>query len=303
MGTEFTAQVIASHGRHATVCADGCSTPARPFGRRLALVCGDRVRCRRDDRHDEVHVLERLPRQTALHRTNARGESEVIAANLDLLAVVIAPRPVADFFLVDRYLAAAASAGLEALIVLNKCDLEIPAGWHTELAALARCGYRTIESSARDGTGLDALRDAFAGHTAALTGQSGVGKSSLVAGLVPGAAVETGELLREGGGRHTTTTSRLYPLAGGGQLIDSPGVRDFAPAIERLDRKTLGFTDVARFATGCRFLDCRHLREPDCAVREAAERATMHPRRYESYRRLRHLYDELRAAQGPAARR
>lgn len=303
MADEFTAQVIASHGRHVTVRADGRISPARPFGRRLALVCGDRVRCRRDPRHDEVHVLERLPRGTALYRTNARGESEAIVANLDLLAVVIAPRPEADFFLVDRYLAAAASAGLAALILLNKCDLEVPGGFRAELAALGASGYQTLEASARHRTGLGALRGALAGHTAVLAGQSGVGKSSLIAALVPEAQVVTGELLREAHGRHTTTASRLYDLAGGGQLIDSPGVRDFAPAIDGLDPGTLGFVEVAQLASGCRFLDCRHIGEPRCAVREAVERGALHPRRYESYRRLRRLYEELRDARGPAQRR
>lgn len=303
MPAEFTAQVIAAHGRHVTVRADGQVLPARPVGRRLSLVCGDQVQCRRDHQHGEVHVLERLPRATALHRTSARGDSEAIVANLDLLAVVIAPRPEADFFLVDRYLAAALSAGVGALIVLNKCDLEIPPEFRVELAALEACGYRHLECSARGGgRGLEALRGTLAGHTAMLAGQSGVGKSSLVAALVPEAKVATGELVREMQGRHTTTASRLYDVQGGGRLIDSPGVRDFAPAIDRLDPGTLGFVEVARLAPGCRFLDCRHLAEPRCAVREAIERGAMHARRYQSYRRLRRLYEELRASREAARR-
>ena len=105
--------------------------------------------------------------------------------------------------------------------------------------------------------------------------------------------------MREEEGRHTTTASRLFDLPGGGSLIDSPGVRDFAPAIDRLDSTYLGFIEVARLAPECRFADCRHMREPGCAVIAAVAAGTMHPRRYESYRRLRRLFEELTQARGP----
>jgi ribosome biogenesis GTPase len=134
---------------------------------------------------------------------------------------------------------------------------------------------------------------------AALVGQSGVGKSSLVSALVPGLQIEIGELVRAEEGRHTTTAARLYELPQGAALIDSPGVRDFAPAVDALDERSLGFVEVERLAPGCRFADCRHMREPACAVQAAAQRGQMHPRRYESYRRLRRLREELTAARGP----
>ena len=111
--------------------------------------------------------------------------------------------------------------------------------------------------------------------------------------LAPEADVEIGGLMREEEGRHTTTASRIYPLEGGGRLIDSPGVRDFAPAIDRLNPRHLGFVEVARLAPGCRFLDCRHMREPGCAVRQGIEAGSMDARRYESYRRLRRLAEAL----------
>ena len=115
--------------------------------------------------------------------------------------------------------------------------------------------------------------------------------------------VVIGELMREEEGRHTTTASRMFTLPGGGWLIDSPGVRDFAPAVDHLEPRTLGFPEVAQLAPGCRFADCRHMREPSCAVRAALEAGTLHPRRYESYRRLRRLQEDLIAARGPAGRR
>jgi ribosome biogenesis GTPase len=110
--------------------------------------------------------------------------------------------------------------------------------------------------------------------------------------------VAVGELVREEEGRHTTTAARLFHLSTGTELIDSPGVRDFAPAVSVLDERTLSFPEVERLASGCRFKDCRHLREPGCAVRAAAEAGTWHPRRYESYRRLRRLREQLSALRG-----
>src|SRR6201999_103042 len=121
--------------------------------------------------------------------------------------------------------------------------------------------------------------------------------------LIPNAEVETGSLVREEEGRHTTTASRLFNLPLGGHLIDSPGVRDFAPAVDRLDGRSLGFVEVERLAAHCRLKDCRHMREPGCAVQAGTENGGMSPRRYESYRRLRRLYEELTAARGPERRR
>jgi ribosome biogenesis GTPase / thiamine phosphate phosphatase len=308
----FDAQVIAAFGRHLQVRdAAAVVHAARPSGRKLALVCGDFVRCESDPQYAQVQVVACLPRRTALYRSSARGASEPLAANLTLLAVVVALRPQPDWFVVDRYLCAAASAGIAALLVLNKCELErdaaADAALHAEFAAYAAAGYPCLACSARAGSGLEALLARLAGETAVLVGQSGVGKSSLVKVLVPQASAATGELLRDEEGRHTTSASRLYDLpivpgAAGhapGHLIDSPGVRDFAPAIDRLEARSLGFVEIERLASGCRFADCLHMREPNCAVSGAVEGGALHARRYESYRRLRRLNEELRAAQGP----
>jgi ribosome biogenesis GTPase / thiamine phosphate phosphatase len=300
--TAFEATVIAAFGRHVLVRdSAGAEHKARPFGRSVALVCGDLVRCEADPRHRETHVIETLPRRSALYRSSRRGAPEPICANLSLLLVVCAPRPPADLFVVDRYLAAAASAGIGALIVLNKSDLDIDPELRAELEGYAPLGLATLECSVRESRGLDALVDACRGETAVLVGQSGVGKSSLVRHLVPGAEAETGELDRDAEGRHTTTASRLYDLPGGGHLIDSPGVRDFAPAVDRLEPRSLGFVEMDQRAGDCRFQDCRHVREPDCAVRAAVERGEIRARRYESYKRLRRLYDELTANRGKGA--
>jgi ribosome biogenesis GTPase len=290
----FDARVIAAFGRHLLVRqGSGRTVKARPFGRGLGAVCGDEVRCRTDSRHGEVHVLEILPRRTVLYRSNARGDVEPVLANLTRLLVVIAPLPPPDPFVADRYLAAAESAGITATLVLNKAELGIEGSLRTQLEVYAAAGYECLEVSAATGEGVEALLCACAGQLAALVGQSGVGKSSLVSRLAPAVEVEIGGLMREEEGRHTTSASRVYELSRGGSLIDSPGVRDFAPAVDHLEPRHLGFVEIARLAPGCRFLDCRHMREPGCAVRQGVETGVVDPRRYESYRRLRRLMDKL----------
>jgi ribosome biogenesis GTPase len=244
-----------------------------------------------------------LPRRTALYRSNARGRVEPVLANLTRLLVVIAPVPPPDPFVADRYLAAAESAGIAATPVLNKAELGTSEAVRSQLQAYRAAGYECLTVSATTGEGVAALLAACAGQVAALVGQSGVGKSSLVRRLAPDAEVEIGELVREAEGRHTTTASRLFDLPGGGRLIDSPGVRDFAPALDHLEPRHLGFVEVARLAPGCRFTDCRHMREPGCAVQQGVQSGSMDARRYESYRRLRRLFEELTAVRGPKHKR
>jgi ribosome biogenesis GTPase / thiamine phosphate phosphatase len=304
MNDTFEARVTATFGRHLLVRdTSGKELGARPFGRGLTVVCGDNVRCRADPHHDEVHVVEIVPRRTALYRSNVRGVTEPVVANLSRLLVVLAPVPVPDLFVVDRYLAAAESGGISGLLVVNKTELGIDEELRVQLEVFTAAGYRWLPCSVKTGEGVDAVLEICAGQVAALVGQSGVGKSSLVDRLIPGAGVEVGELVRDEEGRHTTTASRMFDLPRGGHLIDSPGVRDFAPAVDRLDGRSLGFVEIERLAPGCRFNDCRHMREPGCAVRDATESGAMSSRRYESYRRLRRLYEELTAARGPERRR
>ena len=300
MKPSVTGRVIATFGRHMVVrTAAGAQLRARPFGRALEVVCGDEVRCRIDPHHEEVHVIEVLERRNALWRTNLRGREEPVVANLTRLLVMLAPLPAPDLYVVDRYLAAATAAGIPATLIVNKSDLGIAAALAAELRAFAAAGFEALACSAASGAGVPELLAVLGpGSRAALVGQSGVGKSSLVRRLVPQAQVAVGELVRAEEGRHTTTAARLFDLPEGAALIDSPGVRDFAPALSALDERTLGFTEVARLAAGCRFSDCHHLREPGCAVRAAAEDGSWHARRYESYRRLRRLREQLTAKRG-----
>src|SRR5580698_4330804 len=157
----FTAPIIAGYGRHLIVRdAQGNERAARPFGRKLQVVCGDQVTCELDAHHDEAHVTGVLARDSCLYRTNLRADEEPVVANLTLMLVTLAPLPVPDLFVIDRYLAAAASAGIRATLVLNKCDLPWPRELADELAVYAAIGYTHVEVSAKADTGLQPLRAA-----------------------------------------------------------------------------------------------------------------------------------------------
>jgi ribosome biogenesis GTPase / thiamine phosphate phosphatase len=304
---DLNAEVIATFGRHLLLgLPDGSRRMARPMGRNATLVCGDRVRYVAGT-GDELLVENFLPRTTLLRRSSLRGLSEPLAANLSQLAIVLAPVPAPDFFMIDRYICAAECANLRALIVLNKCELPQAAALAADLRQYTEIGYTLVSLSAHEcqqsSETLAPLRAALLGQTSVFAGQSGVGKSSLTRLLTQDDSdIAVGDLMREKEGRHTTTASRLYNCPDAGRVMDSPGVRDFAPAIDDLERTTLGFREIVQLASKCRFQDCKHMQEPQCAVRQAVETAAMHPRRYESYRRLRRLYDDLWEKRPPGER-
>ena len=290
-------RVVASFGRTVQVeDARGERIDCSVFGRRLEIVCADRVEFERTDSTAGGIVHARLPRDSVISRVNSRGEAETLAANATQLVIVLADPPLPDFYLVDRYLAAAEAARLPALIVLNKVESESTriGQCRTELAGWQRLGYATAEVSALTGAGIQGLATALRGHTSLLVGQSGVGKSTLLNALVPGAAAHTRDIVaKTGKGSHTTTRTTLFGIPGGGELLDSPGVRDFAPGPDLLHDAADGFRDIAALAHACRFKNCRHVGEPDCAVRAAAESGAIAERRYRSYCQLLDLMERL----------
>jgi ribosome biogenesis GTPase / thiamine phosphate phosphatase len=295
-GPLLTGRVVASHGRDATVADDsGGRVHCRLQGRRLAVVCGDRVHWRSTDTEGGTGIVVGiLPRRNCLARIDARGIAEPVAANLTQVLAVLAPVPAPDFGLCDRYLAAAEWNGLKACIVANKSDLTDGGGnLEAALADYVRTGYTVLHSSKRRAGGVDALRERLAGETSVLVGQSGVGKSSLTNALVPGVEAAVAEVTRASeSGRHTTSTAFLYALPSGGELIDSPGVRDFAPPLPAPRDVASGFREIAAQAAHCRFRDCLHRGEPGCAVTGAVAGAIV-PRRMESYLRLLALAEEM----------
>ncbi len=160
-------------------------------------------------------------------------------------------------------------------------------------------GYPILCVSAKDGSRQHAILELLAGQLGVMVGQSGAGKSSLINALLPGAAAATGELsAATAEGRHTTTASILYVLEGNAALVDTPGVRDFVPLIPADRNVASGFAEIRTLAPDCRFTDCRHLREPGCAVKNAVKHGSVSERRYKSYLRLLHVSEERgRAAQ------
>lgn len=300
-------RVIASHGRRVLVqTPEALRVPCAILGRDLQVFCGDDVRWRRDAGSDRGTVFERLPRRSVLERTNANGGTEVVVANLTQVIVVVAHEPQPDFFIVDRFLAAAELSGIRAALARNKIDVPGDAadGLDAELDNYARIGYPTLACSSTDGRGMEALRRRLRNEVSVLVGQSGVGKSSLANHLIPGLQATTAELsAATEEGRHVTSVSTLHQLPDGGDLIDSPGVRDFAPAIERISNPTHAFREFAEPAARCRFSDCRHLREPNCAVQAGVENGSISARRYESFKRLSRLREQLAPPPGQRQRR
>ena len=296
---EDTGCVVESYGRRVVVArADAESVPCKLRRRDLDLVAGDEVRIAVSPGDDEWTVVERLPRRNVLCRSDSRGRSESLAANLDQLGVVIARRPDCDPFIVDRYLAGAAQAGISALLVVNKQDLFVEGDDLSFVEPLRAIGLPIVAVSARTGTGLDELVARLSGRRSLLAGQSGVGKSSLLNALAGEALRATGHLSSGSGeGRHTTVSSSILKTPWG-EIVDSPGVRDYAPPLVPAREVQHGYLEIAGLAAGCRFPDCLHMREPQCAVRAAAESGQIDARRYESYRRLMNLNRQLGERRG-----
>lgn len=296
--TDREGLVIARHRREAALEDDtGTTVTALVRGRQLRPVTGDRVRFRLEPDGTAV-IREILPRLSLLQRIDSRGRGEGVAANVSLIAVVIAPAPAPDWQLVDRYLVAAALMGIEAAVIRNKVDVadrevDVRAGVYEEI------GYAFVRASATAHEGLEALMRTLAGHRTVLVGQSGVGKSSLINALVAEDAQAVGSLSRRRAlGRHTTTAAMLYQLPGGGEIIDSPGVRRYAPKIETPADLASGFIEFSRFHGQCRFNDCSHRTEPGCAIREAVDAGSIRPERYRSYSALRETLERLGATEG-----
>ena len=278
-------RIVAAFGRNFLVEADdGRVIHCLARGKDAVLACGDRVQLTATGA--DGAVIEAVdPRSNLLLRSSLH-RAKLIAANADQAAIVCAVDPSFSDELVMRASLAAASAGMSAFIILNKVDLAGPAeAARARLQSFARAGQRIVELSARDDA--SPLAPLLAGRTTVLIGQSGMGKSTLVNALVPGAAAATNEISRFlASGRHTTTASRLYRLGQGTAVIDTPGMKEFGLAHVGREAMAALVPDIAPLAGRCRFRDCRHESEPGCALLEALQAGRLNARRFELYQRI-----------------
>lgn len=296
--SQQSAVVIATYSRRMRLrLANGDEVNARIKGKRLKPVCGDQVHAEAIENESDWLITSILPRRNQLTRPNNRGQVEVLAANLELLMVVAATSPKPDWYIVDRYLCAAEIMGIDAAVVFNKTDLDPGGdGAATELADYSKIGYSVVRCSAKTAAGIAEIQNVLAGQCAIIVGQSGVGKSSIINRLTANAAQRTASVSdKTGEGRHTTVNSVMIALTGNGSVIDSPGVRDYAPALASSKDAAQGFREIAASSQDCRFANCIHLREPGCAIKKAVADKVISERRYESYKRMMNLTEKLSA--------
>ena len=252
-------------------------------------VCGDQVIWQPCGPNAGV-ITALQPRETLLSRPGAAGLDRPLAANISLLVIVIAPQPPPTGFLLDQYLVAAERIGVSALILCNKMDLLDQGARSAFLEGFqhyVEIGYPLLPLSLKQTPDLEPLRTYLSDQSTILVGQSGVGKSSLINALLPNDRAQIGALSNATGlGRHTTSAATSYRLESGGRLIDSPGVRSFRlGAIERTELEQ-GFPEFRPFIGQCRFSDCHHQQEPECAIQAASAAGAIAPVRLLAFHQL-----------------
>ena len=305
MDRKFTATVVRATGSWYDVLHDGETVRCRIRGRlRLKgvrstnpVVVGDEVACEADEGGDYV-IADILPRRNYVIRraSNLSKESHIIAANVDqalLMASLRSPETPTEF--VDRFLVTCEAYKVPVTILLSKLDLQDAEAVAEFRAVYEGAGYRVLEVSVREGRGVEEVRELLAGRTTLVSGNSGVGKSTLIQAIDPSLDIRTGEISESHHkGRHTTTFSTMYPLAGGGAVIDTPGIKGFG--LIDIDEAELWhyFPEMMRVAPACRFYNCTHTHEPGCAVTEAVKAGEIAWPRYESYLKIRYEDEKYR---------
>ncbi len=237
---------------------------------------------------DQGRIEEILPRRSLLARPSSGSKVRPVAANLDTVFIVFAVEPACDFLLLDQYLAVCENNTIDAALVLNKIDLALSETIEKELQNYQSLGYPLYRVSVKTDNGLNELKLALKDQVSILTGQSGVGKSSITNALIPDKSLRTNTLSETTKhGRHTTTAATLYHMPEGGDLIDSPGVAIFGLADLSEQQLAYGYREFQPLINSCQFNDCRHLIDKGCAVRLAAEQGDISMARYQRFLKLR----------------
>lgn len=296
MESRFTATVVRATGSWYDVLHDGAMLRCRIRGKlRLKgvrstnpVVVGDEAVCEADG--GDCVIVDIVPRRNYVIRraSNLSKESHIIAANVDqalLMVTLRSPETPKEF--ADRFLVTCEAYKVPAAILLSKIDLQDAEAVAEFRAVYEGAGYRVLEVSAKEGRGVEEVRELLAGRTTLVSGNSGVGKSTLIQTIDPSLDIRTGEISdSHHKGRHTTTFSTMYPLAEGGEVIDTPGIKGFG--LLDIDDAELWhyFPEMMRVAPGCRFYNCTHTHEPGCAVVEAVKAGEIAWSRYESYLKI-----------------
>lgn len=255
------------------------------------IAVGDVVDFETDPSGESVITGIRQRRNYIIRRaSNLSKESHIIAANIDQAALVVtlvAPETKTEF--IDRFLVTCEAYRIPVTIVLNKCDIlrEAPEFIEEFRHIYESAGYPVMEVSATEGYNMDEFGEFLHGKTTLLSGNSGVGKSSLIKRIEPDADVRTGDISHSHlKGRHTTTFARMYPLSGGGYIIDTPGIKGFGLIDIEAAELWHFFPEMMKLAPGCQFYNCTHIHEPGCAVRKAVEEGDVSESRYVSYMKI-----------------
>ncbi len=281
------ATIIATYSRRMRIRLESnIEVEARIKGKKIKAVCGDVVTTEPIKGEKDWLITEIMERRNALTRPNKSGQTEVLAANLDAVIIVTSVSPIPDWYIVDRYICAAEILGIQPIIVFNKTDLLDENIKIDELLEYKRLGFSVVNFSVKSKKGSKKLLSLISEKCNIVVGQSGVGKSSIINKLLYSSEQRVGGISKSGEGRHTTVNSVMKSLKSGGYLIDSPGVRDYMPALATPAEAQRGYREISEFSQFCRFSNCLHLREPKCAVKKAVEENLIDYRRYESYKRV-----------------
>jgi len=280
-------RVIARYGAEFEISTDQKKIIiAKGRNKHRDVVCGDFVSWK-EETTESYALVDMLPRKNALSRSGFRGQSRTLAANIDQVIIVTAPEPRPDWEIVDQLLIVAKQLNTNSLILHHKSDLPADGAMQNEWKYFRGIGYQVLETSINDSESIKNLEKLLANKTNILVGQSGVGKSSLAQKILKDAKIKIGEVSKATQfGQHTTSVTRLYDLPDEGYLIDSPGIRDFTPDNLNLNAIHNGFIEIAKLSAQCRFHNCQHVNEPDCAVKNAVENGSINKRRYMNYLKL-----------------
>lgn len=286
--------VISRFGQHADIEATDGEIYRCNIRRTVkSLVCGDKViwRLGKNTQHSICGVIEAVEeRSSMLSRPDVYDGVKPIAANISQIIIVSSVLPVFNADIIDRYLVAAEQTGITPVILLNKIDLlddETKAEIEKQLQIYRDIGYKIIYASSVSDHGISDVREQLREHTSIFVGQSGVGKSTLVNTLMPDLALLTQQVSENSGlGQHTTTVARLYHFADGGDLIDSPGIREFGLWHLSPQQVADGFIEFSDYLGGCKFRDCKHQTDPGCALVQAADDGEIHQERLASFQRI-----------------